>query len=45
LTVAQVDDEEKSPFRFGNPRFRRPELIAEHPDFTKPSRCNIPIST
>ena len=30
LTVALVDDEEKSPFRFGNPRFRPAELIAEH---------------
>ena len=29
-TAAQVDDEEKSPFRFGNPRFRPPELIAQH---------------
>ena len=30
LTVAQVDAEEKSPFRFGNPCFRPPELIAQH---------------
>jgi len=30
LTVAQVEDEEKSPLRFGNPRFRPAELIAQH---------------
>ena len=30
LTVAQVDDEEKSPFRLGNPRFRPADLITQH---------------
>jgi hypothetical protein len=28
--VAQVDNEEKSPSWFGNPRLRPPELIAQH---------------
>src|SRR5262249_32139266 len=30
LMVTQVDDEEKPPFRFGNPGLRPPELIAQH---------------
>ena len=29
LTVAQVDDEEKAPSRFRNPRFRPSQLIAQ----------------
>jgi len=29
-TVAQVDNEEKSPVWFGHPRLRPPELIAQH---------------
>src|SRR6266481_8027573 len=36
--VAQVDNEEKAPSWFGNPRLRPPEL-------TKPGRCKIPIFT
>ena len=30
FTVTQVDDEEKSPIRFGNPGFRPTELTAQH---------------
>jgi hypothetical protein len=44
FTVAQVDDEEKSPFRFGNPRFGQAELIAQHfagPHKAQPQYSNI----